>query len=44
MINIGITGQKGFIGTHLHNTLALAPSKYNLIAFDRKYFQDTILN
>ena len=40
MINIGITGQKGFVGTHLFNTLGLYPEKYNLIEFKRNYFED----
>jgi UDP-2-acetamido-2,6-beta-L-arabino-hexul-4-ose reductase len=40
MINIGITGQKGFVGTHLYNTLGLSPDKYNLIKFKRNYFED----
>ncbi len=38
MLNIGITGQRGFIGTHLYNTLALTPEKYKLIQFKNKYF------
>ncbi len=40
MINIGITGQKGFIGTHLFNNLRLYPKKYNLIDFKKDYFED----
>ena len=28
MIKIGITGQEGFIGTHLNNTLKLLPNDY----------------
>ncbi len=42
MINIGITGQKGFIGTHLYNTLRLYPEKYNLIEFKKNYFKDNV--
>lgn len=38
MIKIGITGQNGFIGKHLSNTLALQPDKYQLIAFDKEFF------
>ena len=37
-MNIGITGQIGFIGTHLTNTLALSPKKYSLIPFEDEYF------
>ena len=42
MINIGITGQNGFIGTHLFNTLGLFPDKYSLIEFKRNYFEDKV--
>lgn len=42
MINVGITGQKGFIGTHLFNTLGLHPEKYTLIQFKRNYFDDKV--
>ena len=42
MINIGITGQKGFVGTHLFNTLGLSPDKYSLIEFKRSYFKDKV--
>ena len=38
-IKIGITGQAGFIGTHLLNTLGLYPDKYKRIPFDDNYFQ-----
>lgn len=36
-MRIGITGQAGFVGTHLANTLALN-AKYELIPFERNYF------
>lgn len=39
MIKIGITGQAGFIGTHLYNTLSLHPNKYVKIPFQDEYFQ-----
>lgn len=39
MIKIGITGQTGFIGTHLFNTLGLFPDKYVRIKFEDSYFQ-----
>jgi len=42
MINIGITGQNGFVGTHLFNTLGLSPEKYSLIEFKRNYFEDKV--
>lgn len=40
MVNIGITGQEGFIGKHLYNTLMLYPEKFNLISFSKSYFED----
>jgi UDP-2-acetamido-2,6-beta-L-arabino-hexul-4-ose reductase len=39
MIRIGITGQAGFIGTHLYNTLSLHKDKYACIPFKDEYFQ-----
>lgn len=41
MIRIGITGQAGFVGTHLYNTLGLNPDLYERIPFKDEYFQDT---
>lgn len=38
-ISVGITGQAGFIGTHLYNTLGLNKDKYQRIAFKDEYFQ-----
>lgn len=40
MIRIGITGQSGFIGTHLYNTLGLIPEKYERISFDDSFFSN----
>jgi UDP-2-acetamido-2,6-beta-L-arabino-hexul-4-ose reductase len=37
---VGITGQSGFIGTHLFNTLGLYPEKFARIPFQDEYFQD----
>jgi UDP-2-acetamido-2,6-beta-L-arabino-hexul-4-ose reductase len=39
MIKIGITGQAGFIGTHLYNTLSLHPDQYIRIPFRDEFFQ-----
>jgi len=39
MIKIGITGQSGFIGTHLFNTLGFYPDKFTRIPFEDNYFQ-----
>ncbi len=43
MIKIGITGQSGFIGTHLYNTLSLFKDKYTIIPFDDDFFNETHL-
>jgi UDP-2-acetamido-2,6-beta-L-arabino-hexul-4-ose reductase len=40
MIKIGITGQSGFVGTHLYNTLGLYPDKYERIPFEDAFFSD----
>lgn len=40
MIKIGITGQSGFIGTHLFSTLSLKPNKYELLPFQDSFFDD----
>lgn len=38
MIKIGITGQAGFIGTHLFNTLSLDPGNFSLVPFKDQFF------
>ena len=43
MIRIGITGQSGFIGTHLYNTLGLLPKEVERVAFDDSFFLDNTL-
>lgn len=40
MIKIGITGQNGFVGSHLYNTLGLSPENYERIAFDKLFFEN----
>jgi UDP-2-acetamido-2,6-beta-L-arabino-hexul-4-ose reductase len=42
-MRIGITGQAGFVGTHLYNTLALMPGLYERIVFEDSYFDDLAL-
>lgn len=37
-IKVGITGQNGFIGSHLARHLMLAPDEFELISFDRSFF------
>ncbi|NVN94324.1 MAG: SDR family oxidoreductase [Bacteroidetes bacterium] len=40
MLKIGITGQTGFVGTHLFNTLGLYPERFIRISFEDQYFQN----
>jgi UDP-2-acetamido-2,6-beta-L-arabino-hexul-4-ose reductase len=40
MIKIGITGQEGFVGTYLYNTLKLYPKEFEVIDYDISYFED----
>lgn len=37
---IGITGESGFIGQHLKRTLLLTPDKFEIIPFQKSFFQD----
>lgn len=37
-LKIGITGQAGFIGTHLFNTFHQEPEKFELIRFEKVFF------
>ena len=39
MLRVGITGQNGFVGTHLYNTLGLEPEVFERIAFERSFFE-----
>lgn len=39
MIRVGITGQAGFVGTHLYNTLGLFPDEFMRIPFKDDIFQ-----
>jgi UDP-2-acetamido-2,6-beta-L-arabino-hexul-4-ose reductase len=43
MIKIGITGQEGFVGTHLFNTIALFPSEFERVDYDISFFSDEVL-
>ena len=38
MKRVGITGQRGFVGNHLYNTLGLNPEDYQRIEFKKEYF------
>ena len=39
MIKVGITGQPGFVGTCLFNTLGLYPEEFERIPFEDAFFQ-----
>lgn len=39
MLKVGITGQSGFIGTHLFNTLGLFPNEFERISFIDSFFE-----
>jgi UDP-2-acetamido-2,6-beta-L-arabino-hexul-4-ose reductase len=40
MIKVGITGQAGFMGTHLYNYLNLKKDEITLVSFKDEYFLD----
>lgn len=40
MIKVGITGQSGFVGSHLAAKLNSMPNKYSIIPFEDSYFED----
>jgi UDP-2-acetamido-2,6-beta-L-arabino-hexul-4-ose reductase len=42
MLKIGITGQGGFIGNHLYNTLGLYPEQFERIHFNKSFFETEI--
>lgn len=41
MLKIGITGQAGFVGTHLYNTLGLYTNEFERIPFKKEYFSNS---
>ena len=43
MLKIGITGQYGFVGTHLFNTLGLYPEEFERVNFKKEFFLDNQL-
>lgn len=40
MKRIGITGQNGFVGNHLYNTLGLQPDYFQRIEFEKSFFEN----
>lgn len=43
MIKVGITGQDGFMGKHLYNTLGLSPDQFERINFSKSFFDEVHL-
>jgi len=39
MLKIGITGQTGFIGKHLFNTIGLFPAEFERVGFEKSFFE-----
>jgi len=39
-IKVGITGQNGFVGSHLYNTLGLFPEEFERVDFQKEFFED----
>jgi UDP-2-acetamido-2,6-beta-L-arabino-hexul-4-ose reductase len=42
MLRIGVTGQSGFIGAHLASTILLDKDKYELIPFEKTFFESSL--
>jgi len=40
MMKVGITGQNGFIGSHLFNSLGLFPDEFELVPFERNWLEN----
>lgn len=40
MIRVGITGQNGFVGSYLYNTVGLKPEEFHRIGFKNDYFEE----
>lgn len=40
MLRVGITGQSGFIGQYLYNTIGISPDKFFRVDFHRDFFED----
>ena len=42
LITVGITGQGGFMGTHLYNFLGTKSEEIERVNFQRNYFEDEV--
>lgn len=40
MKKVGVTGQAGFLGSHIVNNLKLTPDQFQVIPFERSFFED----
>lgn len=40
MIKVGITGQQGFVGNHLYNEISLLKEAFELIPFEKAFFEE----
>ena len=40
MIRVGITGSKGFIGSHLINTIKFFSEEFEIVNFEKEFFED----
>ncbi len=40
IIKVGITGRRGFVGSHLYNTLGLKPEQFEHVEFEKEFFSD----
>lgn len=40
MLKVGITGQSGFVGQHLYNTLGLFPEEFERVEFQKDFFEE----
>ena len=43
MIRVGITGQNGFVGSHLYMTLGLYPNEFQRVSFEKDFFENNDL-
>ena len=39
-MKIGITGNEGFVGKHLSNALRLFPEEFDIVDFQKGFFED----
>ena len=42
LVRVGVTGQGGFMGSHLYNFLGTKSTEIKRISFKRNYFEDEV--